>query len=77
MREDPWLSGLIGELARIDKLPSALWLTSEVDLHSGEGDQAPLPAQWQIDLGPTFCRDARIDRYQPCLSLLQLRWAPH
>ena len=77
VREDPWLSGLIGELARVDRLPSALWVTSEVDLHSGAGDTAPLPSQWQLDPGPTFCRDARIDRFQPCLLLLQLTWRPH
>jgi hypothetical protein len=76
VREDAWLSGLLGELARVDRLPGVLLITSEVDLHSGEGPRQPLPAQWQIEPGATFCRDARIDRFQPCLSLSQLTWRP-
>jgi hypothetical protein len=64
------------DLSRFDRLPPNIFLTSEVDLHSGQGESAPLPRQWRIEPGPRFCRDARIDRADTCLGLSRLVWSP-
>jgi hypothetical protein len=73
VRKHAWLSEVVVDLARFERYPSAIWLTSEIDLHSGEGETAPIPSLWEITNGPTFCRDPRIDRAQPCLRLRTLR----
>jgi hypothetical protein len=74
VRKHAWLSEVVVDLARFPHYPSAIWLTSEIDLHSGEGADAAIPPIWEITEGPRFCRDARIDRAQPCLSLRSLRF---
>jgi hypothetical protein len=52
-----------GDLARLDVLPHAVWVTSEVTGTPLHG--RPLVA------GPTFCRDARLDRQLPCVTVRQ------
>ena len=37
VRKHAWLSEVIGDLSRFHRFPSAIWLTSEIDLYSGEG----------------------------------------
>jgi hypothetical protein len=76
VRKHAGLSEVIGDLSRFRRFPSTLWLTSEIDLHSGLGDDVPLPRNWDIEPGPRFCRDARIDRAQPCLGLVKLSYEP-
>jgi hypothetical protein len=76
VRQHTWLSEVIVDLARFDRLPTSIVLTSEIDLHSGMGEQGRLPRSWRIDPGPRFCRDARIDRELPCLGLSHLVYAP-
>ncbi|HTY95871.1 MAG TPA: hypothetical protein VMB91_02440 [Solirubrobacteraceae bacterium] len=77
LHESQWLSLLTARLARVDRMPDRILLTSEVDLHSGLGERSPLPIHWRVEpVGPSFCRDARIDRGQPCLQLSQLSWVP-
>lgn len=75
VRQHGWLSEVVVDLSRFDRLPSTILLTSEVDLHSGLGAASPLPDQWRIEPGPQFCRDPRIDRSQPCLGLTRLVWS--
>lgn len=70
------LAEVVVDLSRFDRFPKTILLTSEVDLHSGGGPTSPLPARWHIEEGQTFCRDARIDRAQPCLTLSELTWSP-
>jgi hypothetical protein len=51
------------DLERLRRLPQQVFVTSEVE-----------PDRWRaarIGGGPTFCRDPRIDRQQPCLGLRQ------
>ena len=60
-RTRTWLSEVDVELARLDVLPKHLWITSEVELDATRARR--------VGDGPTFCRDARIDRAQPCLGL--------
>ncbi len=62
-RSRTWLSEVDVELARLDVLPKSLLITSEVEVDSSRAKR--------VSDGPTFCRDARIDRAQPCLTL---RW---
>jgi hypothetical protein len=70
------VSEAIVDLARFDRLPSVTILTSEVDLRSGGDWPMALPDHWHIETGPQFCRDARIDRQEPCLGLSMLTWTP-
>jgi hypothetical protein len=69
-RPRTWLSEVDVELARFDVLPSNVLVTSEVEIDPQR--------QRKITPGPTFCRDARLDRAQPCLQLFRyrLRGAP-
>ena len=60
-RTRTWLSEVDVELARLDVLPKHLWITSEVEVDATRARR--------VGDGPTFCRDARIDRAQPCLGL--------
>ena len=62
------LSDVIGTLARMDSLPQPIWLTSELSAAPAD--------HWTLSPGPAFCRDARLGRAQPCLSLVQLSWSP-
>ncbi|MHB8419684.1 MAG: hypothetical protein ACYDCL_16530 [Myxococcales bacterium] len=76
VRQHAWLSEVVIDLTRFDRLPPNIFLTSEVDLHSGEGPRSPPPRRWSFEAGPTFCRDVRIDRAEPCLGLTKLTWSP-
>ena len=59
--EREWLSEVDVDLERLDRLPSHLLITSEIEVDAGRAPRVrPLV---------TFCRDARIDRAQPCLTL--------
>ena len=60
-RPRTWLSEVDVDLARLDVLPRHLWITSEVEVDATRARR--------VGDGPTFCRDARIDRAQPCLGL--------
>jgi hypothetical protein len=73
VRKHAWLSEVVVDLARFQHYPSAIWLTTEIDLHSGGGEEVPVPSLWTVEEGPSFCRDVRIDRAQPCLGLRTLR----
>jgi hypothetical protein len=64
-RTRTWASEVDVELERLDVLPPALLLTSEVEVD-------PTRARRVAD-GPTFCRDPRLDRAQPCLTLRRYR----
>jgi hypothetical protein len=64
-RTRTWLSEVDVELERLDVLPRALYITSEVELDRTRAAR--------VGDGPTFCRDARIDRAQPCLTLRAYR----
>jgi hypothetical protein len=64
-RPRTWLSEVDVELERLDVLPPTLLITSEVAV-----DAARAP---RVGDGPTFCRDARLDRAQPCLTLRRYR----
>jgi hypothetical protein len=75
VRQHVMLGDVIGSLVRSDRLPEVILVTSEIDLHSGRGPGSPLPNHWGIEPGPSFCRDARIDRAQPCLGLSRLVWS--
>ena len=74
-RERTWLSEVDVELERVDRLPSRVFITSEVDTGPADGDRARR-------LGPPipFCPDHRYDRPERCLSLreyhLDFRTAP-
>lgn len=76
VRQHTWLSEVWVDLSRFDRLPADILITSEVDAHSGMGAATPLPRAWRIEPGPRFCRDPRIDRSDPCLTLSRLLWAP-
>jgi hypothetical protein len=65
VRPRTWLSEVDVELERLDVLPPVLLVTSEVTV-----DAARAP---RLGDGPTFCRDARLDRAQPCLTLHRYR----
>jgi hypothetical protein len=58
-----WLSEVDVELERLDRLPAEILVTSEV-----EPDKFRAPRLHEL---VTFCRDARIDRQQPCLTLFR------
>lgn len=75
VRQHLLLADLIVDLGRLARWPEVILVTSEIDLHSGAGPTSPLPRYWHVRPGPTFCRDPRIDRAQPCLSLSQLVWS--
>jgi hypothetical protein len=75
VRQHVMLGDVIGSLVRSDRLPEVILVTSEIDLHSGAGPRSPLPNHWRVEPGPSFCRDARIDRAQPCLGLSRLVWS--
>ncbi len=67
-RERTWLSEVDVELARLDRFPRVVLVTSEVEPDAG---RAP-----HLGDAVTFCRDPRIDRAQPCLSLKTYRIGP-
>ena len=75
VRQHAWLSEVVVDLSRFNRLPTNIYLTSEVDPHSGMGEGSALPRLWKLEPGPRFCRDARIDRAQPCLGLSKLVWS--
>jgi len=60
-RERTWLADVYVELERLDVLPPHVLVTSEVE--------GPPSHRAYLTDGPTFCRDARLDRMQPCLTL--------
>lgn len=62
-RERAWLSEVDVDLERLDRLPAHILVTSEV-----EAD--PRRAR-RLVAGPIFCRDARLDRRQPCVQLFE------
>ena len=74
VRQHAWLSEVVVDLSRFDRLPANIYLTSEVDPHSGLGEGSALPRFWKLEDGPQFCRDPRIDRAHPCLGLSKLLW---
>ncbi len=76
VRQHAWLSEVMVDLSRFDRLPTNIYLTSEVDPHSGMGHGSALPRFWRMEEGPRFCRDSRIDRANPCLGLSKLVWSP-
>jgi hypothetical protein len=65
VRERTWISEVDVELERLDVLPGVVYVTSEV-----EPDPASASRLGEVI---TFCRDPRLDRAQPCLSLLRYR----
>jgi hypothetical protein len=75
VKQHAWLSEVVVDLARFNRLPPNIYLTSEVDPHSGLGEGSALPRFWKLEPGPQFCRDPRIDRALPCLGLTQLLWS--
>jgi hypothetical protein len=62
-RERTAVSEIYVDLLRLNALPRAVLVTSEV-----EG--APTHGAWLAE-GATFCRDPRLDRQSPCLTLRQ------
>jgi hypothetical protein len=64
-RTRTWLSEVDVDLERLDVLPPRILITSEVDIDEARAAR--------VDGGPTFCRDRRIDRGQPCLTLRDYR----
>jgi hypothetical protein len=64
-RKRTWLSEVDVELERLNVLPPNIIVTSEVELDSRRAAR--------ISDGPTFCRDVRLDRAQPCLTLRTYR----
>ncbi len=64
-RPRTWLSEVDVELERLDRLPHHILITSEVEL---DAERAA-----RVSDGPTFCREARLDRMQPCLTLRTYR----
>jgi hypothetical protein len=64
-RTRTWASEVDVELERLDVLPPALYITSEVDVDARRARR--------VGDGPTFCRDVRLDRAQPCLTLRRYR----
>lgn len=69
VEEHAAFSDLAVSLARLPALPRRILATSELDLRF-------VPRRFRLAPGPRFCRDARIDRAQPCLSLSELVWSP-
>ena len=67
-RTRTWLSEVDVELERLDVLPPVLLLTSEVEVDAARAAR--------VSDGPTFCRDPRLDRAQPCLTLRRYRLRP-
>lgn len=63
------LGDLSVSLSRMTTFPHTILVTSEIDLGK------PVPPRWRVTPEAAFCRDARIDRAQPCLSLSKLEWA--
>ncbi len=61
--ERTWLSEVDVDLERLDVLPPHILVTSEVAI---DARRAP-----RLKKGPLFCRDARLDRRQPCLQLFE------
>ncbi len=74
IRERAWVSEVIADLSRFDRLPATVLLTSEIDLHSGGDASSPMPPHWRLEQDLTFCRDPRIDRAGPCLGVSRLLW---
>lgn len=64
-RQRTWLSEVDVDLERLDVLPPTLYITSEVTLDKTRA--------LRVSDGPTFCRDPRLDRAQPCLTLRRYR----
>ena len=62
------LGDLAVSLSRMTTFPHSILVTSEIELGK------PLPPRWRVTPQAAFCRDARIDRAQPCLSLSKLEW---
>lgn len=60
-RERLWLSEVNVDLERLNRLPHHILVTSEIEVD-------PRRAR-RLVAGPTFCRDPRLDRRQPCLQL--------
>jgi hypothetical protein len=60
-RTRTWASEVDVELERLDVLPPTLLISSEVDVDARRARR--------VVGGPTFCRDVRLDRAQPCLQL--------
>lgn len=63
LRERTWLAEIEVDLARFQILPRTIWVTSEVSIDAARASR--------LTAGPTFCRDARLDRAQPCLQLFR------
>lgn len=59
--ERTWLAEVDVALERLDRLPSHVLVTSEVQVPPGRAAQ--------LVAGPIFCRDAALDRAAPCLAL--------
>jgi hypothetical protein len=53
-------------LSRLDRLPTRVWVTSEVD--------ASRPSRWPLSHVATLCRPPRLDRRAPCIEVLE--WRP-
>jgi hypothetical protein len=53
------------QLGRLDRLPSHVWVTSEVD-RSGD-------PEWPLERVATVCRPPRLDRRAPCLEVDEWR----
>ena len=64
-RKRTWLSEVDVELERLDRFPHHIFITSEVEVDRARAAR--------VGEGPTFCRDARLDRAQPCLTLRTYR----
>jgi hypothetical protein len=71
VQEHAGLGDLVLTLARMHRFPARIFVTSEVQL----GGTGMLGGGWRAEPGPTFCRDARIDRARPCLQLTTLQWS--
>lgn len=67
-RPRTWLSEVDVELERLNRLPPHILVTSEVEVDPARAKK--------ITDGPTFCRDARLDRQQPCLTLREYHLWP-
>ena len=61
LRERTWLAEVDVDLERMDRLPSVVLVTSEVERDA--------PREARVRELARFCRDDRLDREQPCLSL--------
>jgi hypothetical protein len=64
-RPRTWLTEVDVELERLDHLPSHVLITSEVDVDAARAAR--------VTAGPTFCRDPRLDRQRPCITLSEYR----